>query len=310
MRIAILFLGALLALPLAAPAQPAPSPGARTASVQPPAAPGSREFIWEVSSLTNKVYLYGTVHAGKASFYPLPPSVERAFADSRILAVEADITDAEAMTKGSSQMVYAPPDALSKHVPAPLYERLRKQLQRFNLPEAQIEPVKPFFAASLLVFNEWFRQGYTPDQGVDLHLIKRAKAAKMSLVELEGAQAQNELMASLSEKEGVQALEGAVSALESGLTRDQITGVVNAWQAGDPNLLLEVTRAYNDSVPGAKELEDKFIWSRHEAMAGRIEALLLSGRERAFVAVGALHLAGPRGLVEILRSRGYFVRQL
>src|SRR5512139_4273607 len=86
-----------------------------------------RQFLWEVSPLTNKVYLYGTVHAGKASFYPLPQPVERAFADSRILAVEADITDAEAMTKGSSQMIYAPPDSLSKRIPAPLYERLRKQ---------------------------------------------------------------------------------------------------------------------------------------------------------------------------------------
>jgi uncharacterized protein YbaP (TraB family) len=45
-------------------------------------------------------------------------------------------------------------------------------------------------------------------------------------------------------------------------------------------------------------------------MADRIEAFLLAGRERVFVAVGALHLAGPRGLVETLRSRGYTVRQL
>jgi uncharacterized protein YbaP (TraB family) len=85
---------------------------------------------------------------------------------------------------------------------------------------------------------------------------------------------------------------------------------VNAWQAGDPALLLEVTRAYNETVPGAKDLEEKFIWSRHEAMANKIEAFLLSGRDRVFVAVGALHLAGPRGLVEILKSRGHSVRQL
>ena len=69
-------------------------------------------------------------------------------------------------------------------------------------------------------------------------------------------------------------------------------------------------RAYNDSVPGAKALEDKFIWSRHDAMARKIEAWLIEGREHVFVAVGALHLAGPRGLVEILRKRGYVVRQL
>ena len=47
-------------------------------------------------------------------------------------------------------------------------------------------------------------------------------------------------------------------------------------------------------MPGAKALEDKFIWSRHDAMANKIESYLL-GRDPVFVAVGALHLAGPRG---------------
>ena len=297
----------VLAAALAAATLPA---AAQSAAALPSPQAGSREFIWEVSSLTNKVYLYGTVHAGKAAFYPLPDSVEKAFADSKVLAVEADITDAAAMRKGSSSMTYVAPDSLSKHLPAPLHARLRRQLQRFGVPEEQVEPVKPFFVASLLVFNEWFRQGYSPNYGVDVHLITRAKKARMTLVELEGAQAQTDLMAGLSEKEGLQALEGAVTALESGLTRDQITGVVNAWQAGDPALMLEVTRAYNESVPGAKELEEKFIWSRHEAMANKIESYLFSGRDRVFVAVGALHLAGPRGLVEILRRRGHSVRQL
>ena len=138
----------------------------------------------------------------------------------------------------------------------------------------------------------------------------RARKENKRIVELEGARAQSALMSSLTEKESLQAFEGTVAALESGLTRDQITGLVNAWQAGDANLLLEVVRAYNESVPGAKEMEEKFIWSRHEAMAKKIEDWLLAGRERVFVAVGALHLAGPRGLVEILRSRGHFVRQL
>ncbi len=300
MRFAPLLLAALLALPAAAHAQGAAAP--------PPAGP--RQFLWEVSSFTNKVYLYGTVHAGKAGFYPLPEAVQKAFADAQVLAVEADITDAEAMAKGGSSMIYAPPDKLSMHVPPPLYERLRALLRRLGIQERQVEPLRPFIAASLLTFTEWGRQGYQPNFGVDLHLITRAREAKMRLVELEGAQAQAQLIASLSDKEGVQALEGAVLALETGLARDHITGVVNAWQAGDPGLLLEVTRAYNDAVPGSRELEEKFIWSRHEALAGKIEAFLLSGRERVFVAVGALHLAGPRGLVEILKSRGHTVRQL
>jgi uncharacterized protein len=301
MRLATLLVTALIALPPAVAAQPATSPAS---------APGARHYLWEVSSLTNRVYLFGTVHAGKKSFFPLPEAVEQAFADARVLAVEADITDTETMAKSATSMLLKPPDTLSRHVTPPVYERFRRQLDRFGMPEQQVAQLKPFFAASLLAFAEWGRQGYLPQYGVDIHVLTRAREEKKRIVELEGAKAQTALMDSLTEKESVQALEGTLSAIESGITRDQITGLVNAWQSGDANLVLEVVRAYNDSVPGAREMEEKFIWSRHDAMADKIEAWLLEGRERVFVAVGALHLAGPRGLVEMMRKRGYTVKQL
>jgi uncharacterized protein YbaP (TraB family) len=45
-------------------------------------------------------------------------------------------------------------------------------------------------------------------------------------------------------------------------------------------------------------------------MLKKIEGWLNDSRQRHFIAVGALHLAGPRGLVELLRKRGYVVKQL
>lgn len=302
MRIAAVLLCSLLGIAPAAHAQLAGSPA-------PP--PAARHYLWEVSSLTNKVYLFGTVHAGKKSFYPLPAPVREAFDEAKVIAVEADVTDAAAMAKSGGAMTLQPPDTLSKHVPGPLYERFLRQLARSGgMAEKDVAHLKPFFAASLLSFAEWGRQGYMHQYGVDLQLILRAKNEKKRLVELEGVQAQAALMGSLTEKEQLQAFEGAVVALESGAARDQVAGLVNAWQSGDPDLLLAVMRTYNEATPGARELEDKFIWSRHEAMAKKVEDWLLAGRERVFVAVGALHLAGPRGLVEILRGRGYTVRQL
>ena len=103
---------------------------------------------------------------------------------------------------------------------------------------------------------------------------------------------------------------GTLDALESGLSNEQIAGLVGAWQNGDPQLVLEIARRYNERVPGAGAIEEKFVWSRHEAMARRIEGFLNEAKQRHFVAVGALHLAGPRGLLEMLRKRGYVVRQL
>jgi uncharacterized protein YbaP (TraB family) len=73
--------------------------------------------------------------------------------------------------------------------------------------------------------------------------------------------------------------------------------------------MLATARRYNDNVKGAAAFEEKFVWARHEPMLKKIEGYLNNSRDRHFVAVGALHLAGPRGLVELLRKKGYRVTQ-
>lgn len=266
-------------------------------------------YLWEVSSLTNRVYLFGTVHAGRPEWYPLPVAVENAYADSAVLVVEADITNVDAMRKSTEAMTYKPPDSLKNHVSADDYARFRKLLPRYTLGEAQVAQLKPFMAVSLLVFAEWGRLGFRPEYGVDSYFIKKAKGELKRIVEIEGVDEQIRLMDSLTDVETRQLFEGTLIALESGLTNEQITGMVGAWQFGDPNLMLEIARRYNDQVPGAKEFEEKFIWSRHPEMLAKIEDYLNHSKERHFVAVGALHLSGPRGLVELLRKCGYIMRQ-
>lgn len=272
-------------------------------------APIERHFLWEVSSLTNTVYLFGTVHAGKAAWYPLPDVVERAFEDSKVLVVEADITDAKAMAKTAPAMRLVPPETLRTKVGADDYAAFVKLLPRYGLTEAAVTDMKPFMAVSVLVFGEWARNGYLPQHGVENYLIQKAREEKKRVVEIEGVATQAALMDSLSDEEGRKLFKGTVAALDSGLTSEQINGMVGAWQAGDPKLMLEIARKYNETVPGAKEFEEKFIWSRHDTMASKIEGYLNNSRDRHFIAVGSLHLAGERGLVEILRKRGYVVTQ-
>ncbi len=66
-----------------------------------------------------------------------------------------------------------------------------------------------------------------------------------------------------------------------------------------------------DAAPGVDEAERKasdeltrrLLADRNDIMAQRAAPLLAKGG--AFIAVGALHLTGKRGLIEILRARGY-----
>jgi uncharacterized protein YbaP (TraB family) len=268
----------------------------------------AESYLWEIATFNNRLYLYGTVHAGKADWYPLDEAVEEAFKDSQILVVEADILDSAKLEKAARVGSLFPPDILAKHVSEKDYARFVKLLPRYGLTEEQVRQMKPFLAVSLLVFQEWARVGFVAPAGVDLYLLRKAKAEVRPVVEIEGIEVQTQLIDSLTEAENRLIFEGTLAALESGLTAEQIHGLVNAWRKGDPARLLEVAQKYNANVPGAREFEEKFVWARHESMVKKIEGYL-SSRDRHFVAVGALHLAGPRGLVELLKKKGYVVKQ-
>ena len=271
-------------------------------------ASAAQAYLWEVSSLSNRVYLYGTVHAGKKEWFPLHPVVEKALAESQTLVVEADILDTAKMATSSKELSYKPPDELRNHVSEGDYERFRKLMPRYKLAEQNVAHMKPFMAVSLMVFSEWARLGFNPELSVDAYLIKKARAEFMPVVEIEGIETQTKLIESLTDAENRAIFAGTVTALESGLTGDQINGMVSAWQRGDAARMLEVAQKYNENVQGAASFEEKFVWSRHEPMIAKIQGYLDS-RTVHFIAVGALHLAGPRGLVELLRKRGYLVRQ-
>ena len=259
--------------------------------------------------MTGSAWLFGTIHAGKKDWFPLAPVVEQALQDSEVVVVEADVTNVEAMAKSVSAMAYAAPDELSKHVDPKDYERFRYQAGRLRVPESSVKNLKPFTAASMLMFAEWARSGLSPEFGIDAYIISRARAYRKPVVELEGVEAQSAIMDSLTEAEHRTAFAGTLTALEDGLIGEQIEGMVKAWQLGDAFLMLELSRRYNEKIPGAREMEEKFIWSRHKDMLEKIEGYLNKSGKRHFIAVGSLHLAGNRGLVELLKSKGYVVRQ-
>jgi len=269
----------------------------------------AEDYLWEVSSLKNKVYLFGTIHAGKESWYPLPRAVEAAFEDSKVLVVEADIADPDKIMKSTTTMMYPPEDSLQKHVAMVDYTRFLKLLPRYKVPEAAVLQMKPFMAVSFLVVSEWMRLGYAPDYGVDAYFLAKARAELKPIIEIEGVDAQIVLMESLTEDENRVIFDGTLTALESGLTKEQVEEMVAAWRAGDPNAMLKTARKYNDNVKGAAAFEEKFVWGRHDSMLKKIEGYLADSKDRHFIAVGALHLAGPRGLVELLRKKGYVVKQ-
>jgi len=275
---------------------------------KPAAAPAKPSFLWEVRSDKGTLWLFGTVHVGKADFYPLPDAVESAFKRSAVLAVEADVSNQQAITEAAPLMLYTPPDSLDTKLPPPLLARLKQQLSRIGIPYEPIKSMRPFILAGLIAVTEYGKQGYDQSHGVDGHLIQRAILDGKSIVELEGVKAQMALLVGLSEADQEAFLDNGLVTLEKGRTEEQINALIFAWRSGDPDRLLKVVEDGNAGQRRVQELDEQLLYKRNRDMQVKIESMLVSGKTH-FVAVGAMHLVGSRGLVAGLAAKGYKVNQ-
>eukprot|EP00831_Metopus_contortus_P075367 TRINITY_DN69093_c0_g1_i1.p2 TRINITY_DN69093_c0_g1~~TRINITY_DN69093_c0_g1_i1.p2 ORF type:complete len:127 (-),score=13.60 TRINITY_DN69093_c0_g1_i1:34-378(-) len=80
---------------------------------------GGEMMFWKVSDNDSSVYLLGSMHFGKADFYPLPAVIESAYQNSDLLGVEIDMLniDSTAMTKSLIQyMSYTDGSKLIDHI--------------------------------------------------------------------------------------------------------------------------------------------------------------------------------------------------
>ena len=272
-----------------------------------------KAFIWEVKSASNTVFLFGTIHVGKKSFYPLPASVESAFKRSGKLVLEADISKTDDNTEINKLIAYTPPDSLEKHLPAALTQRLKQQLARLKLPQKNVNQMKPFLVGGLLSLSEFSRLGYDMNDGVEGYLLGQARENNKPVLELESQLGQIKMLNDMSPVLQEAFLDNALAALETGKTSDQIDGMVSAWQNGDAKLIQDVTAEATKGARWRGELDEILLYRRHPDMLKKIEDYLAEDQAHAqayFVAVGSMHLVGPRGLIEMLAAKGYRIRQL
>jgi uncharacterized protein len=272
----------------------------------------ARTLLWEVKSKatpTNTLYLFGTIHVGKASFYPLPAVVDDAFKQSRKLVVEANIFDQKDGAQIARLSDYPKGETIAKHIPPALLARLKTALAKQKIPYENVANMRPVLLGGLLPIIEFIKQGFEMNQGLDFKLLERAQQEKKPILELESALAQIKLLTGMSPLLQEAFLENALVSLEQGKGAAQVNGIVNAWMAGDAAQLSRIAENASRDGRMTELLNEQLLAGRHPAMIDKIEGYLASP-DVHFVAVGSLHLVGIGGLVEMLKSLGYTVRQL
>lgn len=282
-----------------------------------------KALFWRVKSPTATVYLLGSIHYADKSFYPLRDEIVNAFNASQALVVELDIN---AIDPGEYQRLmaekgmYPANETLRDHVSAKTYARLQAALEKLGLPMANIEKQKPGMVAMLLTSLLIQKMGYTAEYGIDLHFLTAARGPKnpdnsgnlgqKTILELESFQAQMELLLDLPKPELL--LQNTLDSVEA--AEQLVEELITTWKRGDAERIevLLIGEALED-YPEFSELYETLFYKRNDTMFEKINGYLQNTekqRRSYFVVVGAGHLVGARGIVQMLKAQAYDVDRL
>jgi uncharacterized protein YbaP (TraB family) len=287
----------------------APGPGAMVGPA--PVAAARHGGLYRVSRDGRVAYLFGTVHVGTRSFYPLAPEVMRALGKANRVVVELDTRANDAFLRAVDKFgSYPRGEDIRKHISPDTLRQLTAALHEVGISVSSMAHLKPWLIANMLLSVHLERIGYRRSEGVEQVLLAAARRRGAPVAELESAEYQLALFDSMNHIEAERYLREMLRGLLDGSAVRRARAIVEAWRAGDTKALDALLR---DATDGRSEMSDftrrKLLGRRNPEMAAHIERLMGEGSV-TFVGVGLLHLLGPNGLPQLLAQRGYLVEQV
>lgn len=270
-------------------------------------------FLWQATRGDAEVWLLGSVHVGSSEFYPLDDRIEAAFAAADTLACEIDLTDptvaAKAALLSMQKGSYPAGETLRDHLSAETWEAVSSRLAAAGLPEAAYAQFRPTLASVMLTMLELQAMGLNPDQGIDKHLLTRAHADSLPVVDLETVEGQVEAL--FSHDTGVEEL---ILTESLSLTGEELQGIfaemVAAWRGGDVEAMSKLIAEQWLDDPRLTAFHEAILGTRNRQMAQTIDHRAGAGETTWFVVVGAAHLVGEDGLPALLAAAGWQVAQV
>jgi uncharacterized protein len=266
-----------------------------------------KSFLWQVRSNKSHIYILGSIHLLKKDNYPLKNAIEKAFDGSHKLVFEIDLKNADAATvqrvtleKGG----HRDGTALQQNISPETYSLAEKQAKELGIDIRALSALKPWLVALTLTTLKLQKLGFSPNSGVDRYLAERASKSGKTTAGLETPAFQIGLLDQLSKPDQEAMLRQTITEME--LLDKGLERIVQFWESGDVQSLEELLLS---GMRGYPEVHQKIIIDRNRRWLPQIEKMLQES-ETTLVVVGAAHLVGKEGVIELLKARGYTVEQL
>lgn len=291
-----------------------PAALAQAASAAPPAAAPAappRGALYQVSDGRHTLLLFGTIHVGAADFYPLEPGLTQALAEAPVLALELDPGNVGALqTAVRRHGLYPDGQRFQDQIDPTLAKRTLAALQRYQMPLASIQAMRPWMLAMALTVQAYEQHGYRSALAVDSYLADTVRRHGALVVELESAERQMGIFSRLDAAQQALFLKDSLDELDDDDLTRKLDRLVDAWRHADSaGFATALKELQDDDSFSNRFTREALLEQRNPGLADGI-ASLLKGSDKAIAAVGILHLVGPEGVPAQLARKGLKVRQL
>ena len=261
-------------------------------------------------------FLFGTIHSTDESALEVARRAAEFISGSKVAATELggpmdSIQKANITAATLAKALDRDHDTFEGAIAPGDRERIEKFIAGLGYPTEFAHHLKPWFLAILTALPacEAEREGHDLPE-VDQFLAETAKDLGVKVIGLETPEEQLDAIASLRPEVAATLL--TLAARDPGLNDDLYATMLRLYREGRPAEIVAVADAVGGLNEAERAAEDEFmrklLQDRNAIMAERAAPLLASGG--AFIAVGALHLAGKTGLIERFRAMGYTVTKV
>jgi uncharacterized protein YbaP (TraB family) len=259
-------------------------------------APG---LLWRIHKpLHPASYLFGTIHVDDKRVKQLNKNIKHRFDDAKTLCLEI-LPDKKTQVAIGLAMLLPENQRLDDILGKALFSRVSLAMTKKGMSPLYTIRLKPW-AAMMVLSRPVSQGGYTLDE----QLYHWGKNLDKKLCALEYLSEQLSIFDQLSVQDQISILSDAL-ADESEL-KVLTEKLIQAYLSGDlADIYLQSLEMEGSNTELALVLRERLIDHRNIKMAERLVATLDQGN--AFIAVGALHLPGKHGLLQLLREKGFIV---
>jgi uncharacterized protein YbaP (TraB family) len=263
--------------------------------------------VWAIKGAHNTVYLAGSVHLLRPKEAALPAAFEKAYADADALVMEIDLDDlneSEAQGWMLEHGMFADEGTLESTLGDKLYARAVAEGDKLGLPVPALQMMEPWLLAMTFAEMEYLKLGFDPEQGVEKQLLRKATRDHKAITGFETLQEQLGLLDGMSYPDQARFLDMTLEEMDE--MEKQTDTMMAAWRAGDAKKLGDLL---SEEYKVAPTLYRLLVSDRNNRWMPQLERLL-KGDKDYLVVVGALHLVGNGGLLELAKARGYAPKQM